>query len=393
MPRRPLAVGDYGNISYRKLGHRKVRARCWIHDADGVIRDVTAQGTSNDDARARLLAKIADRPGHTGSDIDGSSGVSEAIDLWLEELDRKVEDGERAHNTPRTYRTVIKNHVRPGVGALKIREATPPRLDAFLVATRKRHGVSVTKTSRTVLNGVMELAVRHGALKTNPMRDVGRIGTGRRVRKAPPRAMTQAERDDWLSKMEADVVAAARDLPDITRFMLATGVRIAECLAVTFDDLDVDEKVVRIDWQITRVTGKGLLRTATKSAAGERTLGLPGWAVDMVIRRGDRSGWAGPLFPIPERRKGGQRWKGGIWRDPSNTSRDLREARDRAGFEWVTSHAFRRTVASVLHDAGLVDREVADQLGHGDLRSQRHYIGRTNVTDHGALLEDMFSAE
>jgi integrase len=391
MSRRPLDVGSYGSISYRALGRRKVRARCKVRDADGVIRDVTCEGTSNADARDNLLEKIERRPGFTGSELTSESTVEDALRLWLDELDRKADNGEIALNTPRTYRSVIDSHVRAGVGALKLREATPPRLDAFVVAMRSRHGVSVTKTARTVLNGVLGLAVRHGALKTNPMRDVGRVTAGRRATKRKPRAMTQLERADWLAKMEADEVASIRDLPDITRFLLATGVRIAECLAVTFDELDVDAKLVRIDWQIIRVTGRGLLRVSTKSSAGDRTLSLPGWAVDMVIRRGERLGWSGPLFPIPKQRRGGQRWQGGIWRDPNNTSRDLRQARDEAGYGWVTSHVFRKTVATVMTESGFSAREVADQLGHSKISmTQDVYFGRDVVSHGGAALEDMF---
>jgi integrase len=217
------------------------------------------------------------------------------------------------------------------------------------------------------------------------MREVSRIA-GAPTRS--PRALTGAERDEWLAKMEADVIAAHRDLPDLTRFMLATGCRIGEALAVTFDEVDVDDKLVRIDWTIDRVKGAGLQRKSTKTAAGERTLRLPGWAVDMVIRRGDRYGWTGPLFPVPERRKG--KHTGGVWRDPSNTSRDLREARDRAGFGWVTSHAFRKTVATVMDEAGMSAREIADQLGHARPSiTQDVYMGRRAVGT-AAALEDMF---
>jgi integrase len=389
--RRLLEVGGYGSISYRNLGPRKVRAMAKVRDGDGEVRQVAAQGTSKIDARDRLLEKLDRRPGFTGSGITGESRLAEAIDLWLAELDRRAADGEVALNTPRTYRSVIDSHVRAGVGALKLREATPPRLDAFIVSMRSRNGVAVTKTARTVLNGALGLAVRHGALKANPMRDVGRVTQGRRTQKRRPRAMTQVERDDWLAKMEADEVASARDLPDITRFMLATGVRIAECLAVTFDDLDVDAKLVRIDWQLIRVTGQGLLRVSTKSAAGDRTLSLPGWAVDLVIRRGEALGWGGPLFPIPERRRGGNRWQGGLWRDPSNTSRDLRLARDAAGYDWVTSHVFRKTCATVMSEAGFTAREIADQLGHSKVSmTQDVYFGRAVVAGGGVALEDMF---
>jgi integrase len=204
--------------------------------------------------------------------------------------------------------------------------------------------------------------------------------------------MTAVERDEWLAAMEADEIALRRDLPDITRWMLATGCRIGEVLAITFDDIDVDDKTASIDWNIVRVKDRGLVRASTKTVAGERTLRLPGWAVDLVIRRGERYSWSGPLFPVPGRRKGETRWPSGVWRDPSNTSRDLREARERAGFGWVTSHVFRKTVATVMDEAGMTAREIADQLGHArPSLTQDVYMSRRAVGDHAATaLEEMF---
>jgi integrase len=391
MGRRPLAVGSYGNISYRTLGPRKVRALCKVRDADGKLRDATAQGTSKANARDNLLEAIERRPGFSGSTITADSTIEQTGAAWFAELDRKAAEGELAINTPRLYRSAFDNHVKDGVGALRLHEATPPRLDAFIVGMRARHGVAITKTARTVLNGIMRYAIRQGALKTNPMRDVGRITVGRQQKRARKRrALTHVEREDWLTKMEADVVAAHRDLPDLTRFMLATGVRIGECLAVTFDEVDVAAKTVSIDWTVVRVKGQGLQRVSTKSVAGERTLRLPGWAVDMLIRRGERFDWAGPLFPIPERRKGKQA-RNGVWRDPSNTSRDLRQARDRAGYEWVTSHVFRKTVATLMDEAGMTAREIADQLGHARPSLTQDVYMERDVVAHGATaLEDMF---
>ena len=54
----------------------------------------------------------------------------------------------------------------------------------------------------------------------------------------------------------------------------------------------------------------------------------------------------------------------GTLRDPSNTRRALREAMITAGYPGLTSHTFRKTVASIMDDAGLTARAAADQLGH-----------------------------
>jgi len=70
---------------------------------------------------------------------------------------------------------------------------------------------------------------------------------------------------------------------------------------------------------------------------------------------------------------------GGL-RDPKNTRRDVRAALDRAGFDWATSHSFRKTTATMLDEAGLSARVIADQLGHArPSMTQDVYMGRKVV--------------
>jgi integrase len=38
-----------------------------------------------------------------------------------------------------------------------------------------------------------------------------------------------------------------RDLPDLTRWFLATGVRIGEAIAVDWENIDLDDQPVQID--------------------------------------------------------------------------------------------------------------------------------------------------
>jgi len=117
-------------------------------------------------------------------------------------------------------------------------------------------------------------------------------------------------------------------------------------------------------------------RVRTKSRAGQRVLVLPSWVVAMLTRR--RA--AGiqldkPVFPDSR----------GGYRDPSNTSRDLREARGTEDLSWVTSHAFRKTLATMLDDAGLSPRAVADQLGHArPSMTQDVYLSRKVLNPHAA---------
>jgi len=74
----------------------------------------------------------------------------------------------------------------------------------------------------------------------------------------------------------------------------------------------------------------------------------------------------------------------GGWRDPSNTSRDLRTARGTAGFTWVTSHVFRKTCATILSA-----RTIADQLGHArPSMAQDVYMGRKVINPQTAAALD-----
>ncbi len=381
MGRPPLPVGQHGNISFRTITAGKVRAMAYVRDADGRRREVTAHGTSRSHARSVLQRKIAERTG-AGADIGADTRLAVVAAAWIADIRRQVADGARAPNTLRVYEQVLRNHVLPAVGELRVREATVPRMSAFITTMRAHHRASITASARTVLNGILGHAVRAGAIPTNPMRDVTRVAGERRP---PPRVMTQVERDRWLASMDDDVVAVRQDLPDLCRLMLGTGVRVGEALALDFADVDIDDKTIAIDHNLVRIAGDGLHRMATKTTAGERTLRLPGWAVDLLIRRGDERGWRGPVFPS----------RRGTWRDESNTLHQLRGALDRAGFGWVTSHVFRKTVATVLDESGLSAREIADHLGHAKVSmTQDVYMGRKARGDAAAVaLETMFGAD
>ncbi|MET9023083.1 tyrosine-type recombinase/integrase [Actinopolymorpha sp. NPDC004070] len=67
----------------------------------------------------------------------------------------------------------------------------------------------------------------------------------------------------------------------------------------------------------------------------------------------------------------------GTLRDPSNTAGHLRKVIDAAGYPWVSSHVYRKTVATLMDEAGLSARAAADQLGHAKVSmTQDIYMGR-----------------
>lgn len=108
------------------------------------------------------------------------------------------------------------------------------------------------------------------------------------------------------------------------------------------------------------------------------------WAVETLHRRYAEAGdLNGPVFPNSH---------GGL-RDASNTLRVLRESRGE-DFAWVTSHVFRKTAATILDEAGLSARMIADQLGHSrPSMTQDVYMGRKAPSRETAeALEDVFDS-
>jgi integrase len=178
---------------------------------------------------------------------------------------------------------------------VRLGEATTPLVDKVIAAIKADAGRPTAKTCRSVISGVMGLAVRYGAVSTNPVREVERIEV---VPRKAPRSLTSLEITAWLGRLGTDEKAVRKDLPDLTLFMLATGVRIGEALAVMWDQVDFDGAEVEITHTVIRVKGQGLLRKPTKSRAGERLLGLPTVALAVLRRRFMAGGRLDlPVFP------------------------------------------------------------------------------------------------
>jgi integrase len=350
MGRPPLPVGSFGRIDFHRDGSGRVRARACFRDFDGLRRPVTRWGATATEAELRLRTALADRAGPSTGELTPSTRVSVAAALWLAEVDASV----RAAGTKRLYRAVVRGYVTPSLGGLHLGELRVAVIERALAAICVRRGPGAARTARCALSGICAVAVRHGALRFNPIRDTAPISYPRK----PVRALSVAEAADLLAGLRADARAVRLDLPDFVEFMLGTGMRIGEAAAVRDQVLDLTACTVRVDATVVRVLAVGLrIQPHTKTPASRRTLALPEHLIALLRDRavgGHDRGPYGVVFPSPKR----------MLRDPSNTQAGLRSALDRLGYGWVTSHTFRKTVATRLDEAGMSARQIADQLGH-----------------------------
>jgi len=119
---------------------------------------------------------------------------------------------------------------------------------------------------------------------------------------------------------------------------------------------------------IIRAPGRGLVAKRVKSKASERGLLLPRWCLELLrARRVRLDGFDGPVFPDTK----------GDWRDRSNVGKAFRRVREGSDLDWVKTHTFRKTVATMLDQSGASARMIADQLGHSRVSmTQDVYLGR-----------------
>ncbi|MBU4214302.1 MAG: site-specific integrase [Actinobacteria bacterium] len=366
MDGRDVALVWRDRRAYRPGSELPVKPSAWVararfRDADGSTRKVEAWGQSAGAAEAALVAAMTQRAASSGSDITPETRLSALADYWYR---TEVEHSDRAANTRQRYRGVVDGYVIPGMGGLVVREATVARVDQFLRTTTDEKGAATAKLCRTVLSGMLALAVRHNAAAANPVRDAAAIESPEHE----VRALAMAEVKALRASLAADKRAVRADLPDLVDVMLATGCRIGEALALRWEDIDLDAGTVKITGTVVRVKGDGLIRQDTTKGKKTRSSVLPKFAVDLLLDRsvnGLPPGLLNLVFPTANAGP----------REVATVEAQWRKFRERnPTWSWVTPHTFRRTVGTEVDRASGTDTAAA-QLGHSSPRiTAKHYV-------------------
>jgi len=372
MPREALPVGTWGRISRTKQANGKWRARARFRDADGVTRWTEAAGDTAAKAERNLTMKMRDRAEQSGDEITDRTRISQVMEIWFEEL----RNSDRRPQTVDEYERLTRATLLPAFGQLMVREVTVSKVTAFVNEIAVRQGKpALAKNARVQLKQLMQVAVRHDAIASNP---VANSEAPKKVRK-----VVRALDEDELRRVRRAVRAWRRGadvkgpkatdfLPDVVDMFLATGVRIGEVLAIRWDDVDLvsERPTVTISGTLVEVKGSPLHRQPLpKTRDGHRVMVLPRFAVDMLLRRRVNipdNNFCNAVFPSAI----------GSWYYPNNFHRQWRKVRAANNLDWVTPHVFRKTVATLIERE--TDSVTASKvLGHADDKvTLEHYIER-----------------
>ena len=381
MARPPLPLGTWGSITTERVTGGSYRALTRFRDRDGNTRRVTATGPSKSAAERALRDVLAHRTTPMGELVTADTRLIDIAQLWLNELEV---EGRIEQSTINEYRRVLDNWVLPHVGGLRLREASTGRLNRLLLSLREQ-SPNRQRKAKVVLGAMLNLAVRHDAIPVNPVRATSRVHRHRNETKAlrvEDLVEIRAAVRRWVNA-DRPGPRAGSDMADIVDLMLATGCRIGEILALRWSDLELDAELptLSVTGTIKTETGRGTYRKPSpKSESSQRTVVLPAFAAALlrIRRQFAEANDHDAVFPT----------RNGTWHQVVNIERRWRQIRKGTGYEWVTPHTFRKTVATLISEA--TTSELASrQLGHSSSQITRdHYIAKPPVSaDLSALLQ------
>lgn len=334
------------NISYDSKRHRYYVIFHEGSDGHGNRRRHTQTFQTLQEAQA------AQQSGGTGRPADAplrGCTLRTWMTYWLESVIAR----DRAVTTVYGYRNIIRNHILPALGGIRLDRLSPPRLQTYL-ANMIDEGLSPNTVCKhyVTLASCLRLAVRMDLLDTNPM---DRVDPPKR-KAAEYTLYTPTQLRTLFSAVEGTYLELA------VKLAAYLGLRRSEICGLKWGCVDLDKGVISIKEVRTQAGGKPVIKPP-KSASSVRKLGIEGLNDLRSVLLRERS-----MCPNS--------------RDPEelvlhNTDGRPLEA-DRLSFQLnqvvhkyhlpkITMHGLRHSFASVANSQGVGLYDLSRALGHGSV--------------------------
>lgn len=331
-------------------------------DQEGKRRLKTFAKKKEADAWAPNAAVQVQQGTHTPD--SASITIAEAGEQWI----AQAEAEELEASTVRQYRQHVDLHIKPLIGDVKLSKLTAPAVEDFrdtLIKTRSR---AMAKKALSSLKAIISEAQRRGRVSQNVAREV-KVRQARRHKEhveVGNGIPTKAEIKSILGKAEG----RWRPLLVTATF---TGLRASELRGLTWDNVDFDNKVIRVRQRADRFNEIG----SPKSGAGKRDVVMPPMVLNTLREwklqcpKGDM----GLVFPNGA---GNVEGLGNIYRRgfapvqiATGAATDSGEV-DKDGKPIMKAkygmHALRHFYASWLIEQGFPPKKVQTMLGHSSIQ-------------------------
>jgi integrase len=355
-----------GSIYKRKSDGKWVGAVTvgWMIEPDGTRRRERRvfYGSTRSEV-ARALTKAL-REHQTGTlPTAGSLTVRDYVERWIKTKRMKLRP-----STHRTYEGIIRHHVVPELGAVRLERLMPTDVEAMM-QRRLAAGCSAARVHdmRSVLRTALTQAVRDGLISRN----AAALAEGPKVDERRVTTLTPLEALTFL-----DSVARER-LEALYRVALAVGLRRGEALGLRWEDVDLEGRRLRVVYALQRVDGR-LVLVPPKTKRSRREVSLPEAVVEALRSHRTRQ--------LEERLLAGARWRDevpvygggsktglvftttiGTPLDGTMVTEAFQAALRRAGLRKIRFHDLRHSCASLLLAQGVPARVVMEVLGHSTI--------------------------
>jgi len=366
MPRPPLPLETWGAIKVKRLAPGKYEARARYRDVDGVTRPIQRIGRNKTEAENALKEAMRDRVGPIGGeDITRDTKIADLARVWWDDF-RAAKN--HPNGTIRRYDQVRRLHVIDSIGEWRVHEASAGKLDRYIKTITKRAGYSNASICVVLLTGMLDLAARHDAIDSNPMRSVEAVpkpSNEIQTFTLDDVAELRAILAEWDAGKDKSGRRRVSDLADPVDMFLATGARPGEIFAIAWEHVDLASSPPTLllqDTMAKNAAGRWVIQHGRKSKKPIR-IKLPPFAVAMLTRRHVNADVSHLVFPSSS----------GTPRIPDNFRTQWHAALSGTRFEGRLPKQFRSTVATFVRDAEGIEA-AQHQLGHQSLlTTERSY--------------------
>lgn len=365
---------DYGEGSVFQRANGRWFASVRWRDDSGRSRRTEISARTKSDAK-RKLRDFQSNLSQGQVPVDSRMTVRQWSETWIESTLRA---SSRRPSTKSTYETLIRRHIQPAFGHMKLRDVRVSHVERWLIDLQQKRSLSTARQVLNVLCMVLDTAVKHQMIRRNPAKGVARprplasnavVYTAEQVR-----CLLDASKGDRLSAF--------------LTLLVFTGMRRGEALALQWSDVRLEGAVpwVHVGGTLSRIDGS-LIRTEPKTDAGRRSIPLIEPAVKALnsVR----------ALQAKDRLRIGEVWTGNDWVftteegrpiDPRNALRWFYGVRNKAGLDAGSLHSLRHSAASTLLEAGVPMPEIRDILGHSSISVTVDLYGHLSHQHlHGAM--------
>ena len=338
-----------GGITKRKDGRWMAQADLgW---QDGKRRRKAFYGRTKREVQEKLREALH-RQEHGLPPVPEQETVGAFLRRWLDVRQSLVR-----RRTLERYTQVVRAHLLPGLGRIRLAKLTPQDIAACLRRVEASVSANAARCSRSVLRAALnqavrwELVSRNVAALTDPPRH--------RVREIEP--LTPAQASTLLAAV------AGHRLEALITVAVGLGLRQGEALGLRWQDVDLEAGVLSVRQTLERA-GREPRFGEPKTARSRRTIHVPGVVAAALRRHRTRQ--------LEERLAAGARWRDsrlvfttriGTTIDKSGLHKDFKAILRAAGLPNIRYHDLRHTAATLLLAQGVDPRTIMETLGHSQI--------------------------